>query len=136
LATSTPVLITLNANPVHHNALFAQIHHTVYHALEFRILTTQDYKINYATVQYTAITMLYQLIKIANRVLLIPARYVQMTLHVRAVLVIKIKAILGYFPIALVRPVSILTYLSKLIASVYFIFVIIKNFQNFDMNFF
>jgi hypothetical protein len=44
----------------------AQIQHTVCLALEFRTLTTQDYKISYAAVQCTAITMLCQNIKIAN----------------------------------------------------------------------
>jgi hypothetical protein len=80
--------------------------------------------------------MLCQHIKIANRVLLILVRYVQTILHARVALVIKIKAILDYFPIVLVRLASILTHLSKLIASVYYILVKIKNFQNFDINLF
>ncbi len=100
----------------------AQIQNIVCPALEFRILATQGYKINYAAVQYKVITMLCHHIKIANHVYLIPVISVQMILHVRLALVIKIKAILGYFPIALVQPASILTHLSKLIASVYFIF--------------
>ncbi len=104
----------------------AQIQHTVCHALEFRILATQGYKINYATVQCTATMMLCQQIKIASNAHLIPAISVQMILHVRLALVIKIKTILGYFPIALVRPASILTHLSKIIASVCFIFKNIK----------
>jgi hypothetical protein len=114
----------------------ALIQHIVYHALVFKVPKTQDCKINYATVQYTAITMLYQHIKIANRVLLIPVRYVQTILHAILALVIKMKAILDYFPIVLVWLASILTHLSKLIVSVYYILVKIKNFQNYDMNFF
>jgi hypothetical protein len=67
-----PILITLNASHVYHNALIALIQPNVYHALVFKAHKTQDYKINYANVQYTAITMLCQHIKIANHVLLIP----------------------------------------------------------------
>jgi hypothetical protein len=44
----------------------AQIQHTVCHVLVFKILITLDYKISYATVQCTAITMLCQNIKIVN----------------------------------------------------------------------
>ncbi len=90
--------------------------HIVCHALEFKVPKIQDYKINYATVQCMAITMLCQHIKIASRVLLMPVKYVQTILRVRVALVIKIKAILGYFPIALVRSASILIHLNKLIA--------------------
>jgi hypothetical protein len=103
--------------------------HIVYHVLEFKVPKAQDYKINFATVQYMAITMLCRHIKIANRVLLTPVRYVQTILHVRLASVIKIKAILGYFPIALARKASILTHLSRLIASVYFILVNIEIFK-------
>ncbi len=126
----------MNAKLVYLNALIAQIQPNVYHALVSKAHKTQDYKINYANVQYRAITMLCQHIKIANRVLLILVRYVQTILHARVALVIKIKAILDYFPIVLVRLASILTHLSKLIASVYYILVKIKNFQNFDINLF
>ncbi len=48
--------------------LHALTQHIVYHALEYKVPKTQDYKINYATVQYKAISMLCQNIKIADHV--------------------------------------------------------------------
>ncbi len=57
----------------------APIQHTVFHVLEFRLQTTQDYKINRAAVLYMVITILCQNNKIVSHAHMIHVKLVQIT---------------------------------------------------------
>jgi hypothetical protein len=79
------------------------IQHTVFHVSEFRLQTTQDYKINRAAVLYMVITILYLNNKIVSHAYMILVKLVQIVAPVLLALVIKIKTIHEIYLTALVQ---------------------------------
>jgi hypothetical protein len=99
--------------------LHAPIQHTVFHVLEFRLQTTQDYKINRAAVLYMVIMMRCQHNKIVSHAHMNHVKLVQIAAPAKPALVIKVKTIHAFWLTALAQLASTLTQLYKQIAYVY-----------------